>query len=212
MLNPLGYWMSSYNYGFVLMPTVDRPDIAADEQQGGLLNSHDIGLQLDGDNIGKLNLGYKVFLGNGTSSTDNMTLVGNGINKAVTANLKIEPIENIRLILSGSTDFVVSGTPKPQFQGTLLSTNLRQNILNFSVVHMTSEKKLEMASEIFYINNNFQEDSIGIQNSMAGYLYTGYKLGKITPYVRYNILLHNEGEAYFRELDYHAIEGGLKRA
>lgn len=62
---PLNYWNDVYHHGRLFFPTIERP-IAFSY----LIPLHTLGLQFQGQNLGKLNWGYDVVVGNGISSND----------------------------------------------------------------------------------------------------------------------------------------------
>lgn len=190
MLNPYGYWNSTYNYGFVLMPTIEKPTIVQDRDQAGQLNTLSVGLQLDADNIGSKKFGYKLFINNGNSGTD---ITSYRLGKSITAQIKFEPLENLKLYVTGATDVIqtklFASTLNIQ-PSNLPSINfnypeINQNIASIGVAYFNPDKKLEFATEYFYINNS--ETNLSY-HTHAGYAYVGYKLHKkFVPYSTFNI-------------------------
>lgn len=65
--NPQGYWNTQYHHGTYLQTSISRPGIERFDDEGGVLPSHFIGLQLDGTrNIGaEGGLRYEAALGAG---------------------------------------------------------------------------------------------------------------------------------------------------
>jgi len=99
MHRPIGYWFTAYHHGALLEPTIDRPLAFRFEDEGGILTSHDVGLRLSGQDIGALNLGYDVLVGNGVSATPVQDL---NEGKSVTARLFTQ-VDHATQVASPST-------------------------------------------------------------------------------------------------------------
>ncbi len=200
MLNPYGYWNSTYNYGFVLMPTIEKPTIVQDRDQAGQLNTLSVGLQLDADNIGSKKFGYKLFINNGNSGTD---ITSYRLGKSITAQIKFEPIENLKFYVTLANDVIqtklFASILGPQ-NTTLASSNFRfpeinQNIASMGMAYFNPDKKLEYATEYFYINSSEPNFSY---HTHAGYAYLGYKLHKkFVPYTTFNTNYTNNSISSF---------------
>jgi hypothetical protein len=223
MLSPLGYWNHTYNYGYVLQPTIDRPRPVLDKDQGGLINSQDVGIQLEGDNITALKLGYKLLMSNGVSGSDNSS---NYMGKAFTLNLNIEPVEDLKFFVSGSTDRIKKGatfvqaagysqtqaSTRPISKSVSLTTNnvsaiviksaidVEQKTLNLATAYFSAERPLEFAAEASRIwnHNPHASDSIATNSFVdQAYAYVGYKVKNFTPYVVSSITLGKKNEILY---------------
>src|SRR5438132_4835421 len=69
MHTPLGYWNNAYHHGFVMQPTIDRPDIINFEHHGGILPIHETGVQFDAEHFTNANIGLNLLISNGLGST-----------------------------------------------------------------------------------------------------------------------------------------------
>lgn len=183
MFNPIGYWSNQYNMGLVLQPTIQRPSIIRASNDGGVLQIKNIGFQIEGDNISKMRMFYRVFVSNGGGST---TLQNNIKNTyAVTAAVGIEPAEGLKVLVSGQYDNFFANRPNSagivnKKGGSLLLSNL-------SVVYMNPAKKLEFIGEYYYQSTKF--DSLGEKSSQGLLAYAGFKVtNKFIPYVQYAYL------------------------
>ena len=98
MHTPVNYWNDVYHHGRLFFPTIDRP-----RSFGTTIPIHTLGLRLQGQNIGALNFGYDLVIGNGLSSTD----VSDGtLQKSMTAAIHIRPRERMRIGMSAYRDLI----------------------------------------------------------------------------------------------------------
>ncbi|MEJ0031908.1 MAG: hypothetical protein WDO15_16705 [Bacteroidota bacterium] len=65
MFTPIGYWNNQFTLGLILQPTIQRPSALRTVADGGVLQYKDNGIQIEGENITKARLSYKVLVGNG---------------------------------------------------------------------------------------------------------------------------------------------------
>lgn len=184
MFNPIGYWNNQFNMGLVLQPTIQRPSIIRASNDGGVLQIKNTGFQIEGDNISKARLFYRVFVSNGNNIT---ALASNLKNQyAVTAELGAEPIEGLKIIVSGHHDQF--SAKRPNSAGITNKKGGSSLLSNFSLVYMNPEKKLEFVGEYYYQSTRF--DSLGEKSSQGLLTYAGYKVtNKLIPYVQYARLI-----------------------
>jgi hypothetical protein len=203
MYNPIGYWNNQYNMGLVLQPTIQRPSIIRASNDGGVLQIKNVGVQVEGDNITKLNMFYRVFVCNGAGAT---ILKNNLKNQyAVTAQLGIEPIEGLKII--GSAHYDVFNAKQPNSAGI---SNIKKGtsvLSNASVIYMNPGKKLEFMSEYYYQSSQF--DSIGEKSSQGLLTYVGYKVtNKFIPYAQYAYL--QAGTKHSTDFYYAGAQNGIQ--
>jgi len=189
---PLGYWNNAYHHGMVLQPTITRPDAIKFEDEGGLLPIHDIGLQVSGDNLGKLNFGYNLMVGNGIASTADGD---DNTSKSIIANVHIAPVQGLKLIASSYIDEVPSNTMTMHMNLTANAKATSYRVLNGSLAYMDGNKPLELIAE--YYNVNTTMDSVGSKTTHGYLLYAGYRIKNFVPYVSYDAIDYQKGEAYF---------------
>jgi hypothetical protein len=180
MFVPIGYWNNQYNLGLILQPTIQRPLVIRNSTDGGVLQIKDVGAQVEGDHITKLNFSYRLMASNGISYNGVGDKGNNSI--ALTGLVGIEPVEGFKFIVSGRSARVYKGTPT--LNGPT-PENGNQFLGNVSVVYMNPEKKFELISE--YYNSATKMDSIGTSHSQGAFVYAGYKVtNKIVPYAMYS--------------------------
>lgn len=186
---PIGYWNNAYHHGMALQPTAVRPDALKFEDEGGILPIHDIGVQFHGDGITKYNIGYNLMIGNGVAANAALDL---NRSKSITANLHLEPVENIKLIVSGFKDVVPDGFVTAQGV-TVRKTDIQ--IFNVSLAYMEGVSPIEFIAE--YYNVNTRMNSVGSKGANGYILYAGYKIKKWVPYASFDGVGFEKGEQYF---------------
>lgn len=177
---PVNYWNDVYHHGRVFFPVIDRP-LAFNY----FIPLHTLGIQFQGQNLGKLNFGYDFVIGNGISSTD---AFHDNIVPSVTSSIHIKPKENLRIGMSYYWDNLHENKPGVHAGHNLVPTAPRDVIYtgpvklrNLSFSYAQFGKKFELLSEtIFNINKT---DSLGTARNFSQFLYAGVNLTeKSTPY------------------------------
>jgi hypothetical protein len=179
--NPLGFWNLNYNLGLVLQPTITRPTLLQPNHDGGFTQTRDVGVMLEGQDIGKAGLFFNVFLSNGFGK--NGGTGGNsyalGKNVSLTTQLGVEPKEDLKISVSGLVNKLEKGFTN-QFNVDLLEDAM-YTVGVFSISYMNPISKFEFISEYYVHNRNY--NSIGDRNVQGAVLYLGYKTSdKVTPY------------------------------
>jgi len=186
LYSPVGIWNTRfYHHVKVLTPTINQPAIIAEPEEFGVLDNNDTGVQLSGENISALRFGYKILVGNGYANTKYS-------DKTVTANLYIEPVDNLQFAVSGRTDNLAPGTVTPR--GEVLHEYNRINLFNASVMYYGG-RRFEFASEFYRID--VSTPSTSSRTLTSGFAYAGYRLKKFTPYVLYNRVNYDPNIAWF---------------
>jgi len=186
MHTPVNYWNDVYHHGRLFFPTVDRPLVFS-----YLTPIHTLGMRLQGQNLGKLKIGYDVVLGNGMSSTDFSDV---GINNSITAAVHMKPIDDLRIGFSYYYDFIQGNfagvhschsTTIHQAAQSKYKGNITFQLLSFSAAYFS--EKFEVLNETCL--NHSKTDSLGLAVNMSSYTYFGYKLNdKIVPFVSYDFI------------------------
>ena len=102
MHTPVNYWNDVYHHGRLFFPTIDRP-----RSFGSVVPIHTLGLRLQGQNIGALNFGYDLLIGNGMSAND----VSDGtVQKSLTAAVHIKPEDQTRISISAYRDLIAANS------------------------------------------------------------------------------------------------------
>lgn len=204
MYTPLGYWNNTFNQGIVFQPTINRPYIIRNQNDKGIIATNGNGLQIDGENMGKLKFSYYVMVDN-TSGAPSLN-TDNTLKKAISLKLKIEPIENLQVFVSGRQDVIKAGGAS--ITGTIIKHNVDQTILNGGVAYFTSESPIEFAAEYYNIAN--MVESIGTGKNNGAYVYVGYKIKSYTPYVQADVISYDSKDAYFTKNDIKGLVCGMR--
>ncbi|HTJ51193.1 MAG TPA: hypothetical protein VL443_17150 [Cyclobacteriaceae bacterium] len=186
LYSPVGIWNTRfYHHVKALTPTINQPVIIAEQDEFGILDNNDTGVQLSGENITKLRFGYKLLLGNGFATTKYS-------DKTVTANVYIEPVDNLQFAISARRDNLAPGTITPR--GETLTEYNKIYLLNASIMYYGADR-FEFASEFYKID--VSTTSTSTKQLLSGFAYAGYRLGKFTPYLLYNKVNFDQGIAWF---------------
>ncbi|MEY3085515.1 MAG: hypothetical protein RL037_1695 [Bacteroidota bacterium] len=171
---PINYWNDVYHHGRVFFPSIDRPTSFS-----YLIPLHNLGIQFQGQNLGKWNFGYDAVLGNGFSASD---AFDDNISPATTLAFHIKPIDNLRIGASYFYDFLtdasVTGVHSGHTQApshiniTKYKGNLHYNLASQSIAYFGA--KHEFLNEFVY--NVTHTDSLGYANNLSNYTYYGYRL------------------------------------
>jgi hypothetical protein len=195
MYTPLGFWQSRYSQAQFFAPTINAPYPVRTKADKGIIPTNSVALQIDGENIGKLRLSYYFMIDNTTGApslnTDNTDF------KAFTGKVKIEPIENLELFVSGRKDRIMAGGQS--VQGLTVKENTDQTYFNLGVVHISQSSPLEAAFEYYNVENN--ASSAGTTKNNFMYAYLGYRINKITPYLQWDHLKFDDNDPSFTPND-----------
>ncbi len=166
---PVNYWNDSYHHGRVFYPVISRP-IAFSH----FVPLHTIGMQAQGQNIGKWNFGYDLVIGNGISSTD---IFDSNSSPGIAAAIHIKPIDGMRIGVSHYFNRMDengygshSGHVMPT--GTAYRGPLDFYLNSLSIAYFG--KNFEILSESS--RNLTRTDSLGFANNFSTFLYLGYKI------------------------------------
>ncbi len=167
---PLNYWNDVYHHGRLFFPVIDRP-----LSFSYFVPLHTLGLQAQGQNLGNLNFGYDVVIGNGISTTDAFS---DHVEPAVSASFHIKPIEGMRIGIGYYYDYLtknVSGAhsghanASSHYTGPKYLGPLQFNLTTLSFAYFG--KKLEILNEFAY--NTTKTDTLGLAKNYSNFLYLG---------------------------------------
>jgi hypothetical protein len=199
LYSPIGIWNTKfYHHVKALTPTINQPAIIAEQNENGVLDNNDTGIQLSGESISPLRLGYKILVGNGYATNKYS-------DKAITANVSIEPVDNLQIAISGRTDHLAPGTITPR--GDALTEYNRINLLNASVMYFDGGR-FEFASEYYQIQ--VSSSTTPVRNLQAGFAYAGYKIKAFTPYVMYNKINYDSNILWFLSNNFTGATLGIR--
>jgi len=184
---PLNYWNDIYHHGRLFFPTTSRPTTFTYH----IIPIHTNGISLQGHNLGKMKFGYDVMLGNGLGSSSEM--VDNDKNKSISTAIHVKPADGLRIGASIYKDKLASGAITRQ--GTAVRP-IDQRIISAHVAYFSSS--IEFLAETSMATN---KDDSASANTMASYIYLGYKMDKLIPYIRYDYLDVGKEEMYYNNTD-----------
>ena len=181
MHTPINYWNDRYQcHGRLFFPTVDRPTSFS-----MVIPLHMLGLRLQGQNLGELNFGYDMVVGNGLSANDRGD---NDLKKALTGAVHIKPWEGSRIGVGYFRDVIVDnawggqrGPSNAHRDTSIYKGDVIAHVITASA--WLENERWEVQSELSLSVNAFP-DSLGAANSVShlSYLYCGYKFDDETVY------------------------------
>ena len=178
---PVNYWNDVYHHGRVFFPSIDRPTSFS-----YLVPLHNLGIQLQGQNLGKWNFGYDIVIGNGIAATD---ASDDNIRPSTTLAFHIKPKDNWRIGASYYYDYLKNASVTGVHSGHSLAPShvhgekysgaLNFQLISQSIAHFGD--KHEFLNEFVY--NNTHTDTLGFANNFSNYTYYGYRIkDKHVPY------------------------------
>lgn len=194
----LGYWNQTYHHGAWLQTTAFRPEVYRweDEEGGGLLPVHEVGLRLGGAvAAGALRVEYSgsVANGRGVASEDVVAFQDPNPAKAVSAwvGLGFKRWPGLKV---GGTAYVDTIPARPGDPAR--ESELDERILGGFVAFTRSGA--EVLAEAFDIRH--EDDRTGASFVTTGmYVQGAWSIGGLKPYYRFDRIDRDEGDPYFRE-------------
>ncbi|MFY7667659.1 MAG: hypothetical protein ACOVQG_02885 [Crocinitomicaceae bacterium] len=197
---PVNYWNDVYHHGRVFFPTIDRPISFSH-----IVPLHNLGVQFQGQNLGKWNFGYDIAIGNGISSTD---AFDENLTPATTIAFHIKPIDNLRIGASYFYDFVSDASVKGihtghttapgHFHGTMYKGALNYHLASTSIAYFGDRH--EFLNEFAF--NPTQTDSLGVASNFSNFTYYGYRIKeKHVPFIVVDLLKIAENDLYTYHYD-----------
>jgi hypothetical protein len=168
MHTPLNYWNDVFHHGRLFFPTIDRPNAL-----NTLVPLHTLGVRFQGQNMGDLNFGYDLVIGNGISSTDVYDV---NTNKAVSVGMHIKPIEGMRLSTSYYNDYLSTNKPGVHSGHSSIASSYK-GALNFEMWSASVAAfmdKWEFLNEFSY--NKTTTDTLGLANNFSNFTYLGVRV------------------------------------
>ncbi|MEM8486382.1 MAG: hypothetical protein AAF564_12595 [Bacteroidota bacterium] len=200
---PLGYWNTSYHHGTVLQPTVGRPIMLSFENRGGIMPIHTVGVSVWGNLPSGIY--YEFMLGNGIGSTARSD---NDESKSLAIAFHKDLNAVLRVGITGYFDRIAAGLPsfRRNDAGRIpLAASVRQQSVGGNA--RFKKDALELLGEVMLVSNR---SDLGDGATLGHYIYGGYQLGKVTPYVRFDQLIFEDSEPYFLAEDANQFLMGLR--
>jgi len=184
----IGFYSNQFNRARYFQTATGRPILFTDEDDGGILPVHSIGLTANGKiPSGALGLHWVAELANGRASVSTAALA---------ANSQVEPIQNfVDENNRKAVNFAIYARPSwwPGFQtGASLYIDrehpqsfalLDQRIYSAYAALITSH--LELLAEGVYLRHEFITDQHQF-NTVSTYAQASYAMGRVRPYLRYD--------------------------
>ncbi len=175
----LGYYNDAYHHGSYFEVATGRPILQSFEDEGGLLPVHLIGIHADGRlSLGKsVRLRYDADLANGRGETpDEITNVADhNLAKAANMRLRLESLFLKGLIFGGN--FYIDDIPPK-----MTVMDLREIIVGGHIAYTIFP--WHFISEFTWISHT-EKDGDGLFVTRAFFAETGYSIGQLTPYMRF---------------------------
>ena len=186
---PLGYWNNAYHHGFVMQPTIDRPQVVQFEDDGGPLPIHTVGLQLSGRDLTGAHLGFDVLLGNALGNRPTTDNRNDASSVTVAVHAQVTPA--LRIGVSGYRDRLVAGGGTPL--GDTLTAPMTQTI-GGAYVAWFSER-----AETVIEGHDVANRSAGLTTrSPNWFAYAGVRIGtRVVPYAMHEDVRMADGDPYF---------------
>jgi hypothetical protein len=162
---------------------------------------HTTGISLQGHDFGNVKFGYDVVIGNGLGSAP---VADNDKRKSVTVAAHIKPADKVFIGASWYNDAVSKGA---NVNGKIINWKVNQNLYTGSVAYFGNKFEL-LAESTWGVNKT---DTTGSRNTLASYLYAGYKITpKLIPYIRLDDLEYQKGEILFNKDNTTSIIAGAR--
>lgn len=181
----IGEWNNRFHHGTWLQTTIDRPDIFAFEDEGGILPIHSVGVELFGLRVlGGLELHYSagVFNGRGRNLRDIQT--GGDLNRSKAINLRLELLPTIvtglRLGASYYGDTFPADASIPDRE-----SEVDERILSAHLVYESAGT--EVLAELIHQRHE-PRDSGRRHESTGGYVQAAQRFGRWKPYARVDVV------------------------
>jgi len=206
--SPVNYWNDVYHHGRLFFPVIDRPNSFS-----YLVPLHTLGVQLQGQNLGKSRFGYDIVLGNGISSSD---AFNDNLDMSITAAFHFKPKEGMRIGASYYYDFLeknVSGihsghsSPRTHYSGPLYKGDVRYHLVSASFANFNDD--WEILNEFAF--NATHTDSLGLAKNFSNFLYVGKRIQeKHVPYALWDFMQIDHNDLHTYELQTNKIAIGYK--
>lgn len=205
--SPLNYWNDVYHHGRLFFPTIHRPNAF-----NYFVPIHTLGIQLQGQNLGKLNFGYDVLIGNGINSTD---VFQSHLDPPLAFSFHIKPIDGMRIGASYYYDYLPENsagahtghTVVKSINNTKYKGSINFGLTSFSFAYFGS--KVEILNEFNF--NSTYTDTLGSAKNFSNFLYVGVPFAeKHTVYGLYDYMDVNEKDLYTNQINIEKVGLGYK--
>ena len=204
---PVNYWNDVYHHGRLFFPVVDRPYAFT-----SIVPLHTLGVQMQGQNLGRRKFGYDVVMGNGISSTD---VSDGGVSPAVTVAFHLKPVAGVRVGASYYRDYMLRNGTDAHSGQTLSATHsatVYTGPLNYQLESASLAwfgQRFEVLNELSV--NQSHTDSLGTANNFSNFTYVGMRVGeRFTPFVFADYIRVADNDLHVYPLDKRKLAVGLR--
>ncbi len=204
---PVNYWNDVYHHGRLFFPVIDRPFAFSH-----LVPLHTLGLQLQGQNLGRMRFGYDAMVGNGISSTD--TYQG-GVSPAAMVAVHFKPVDGMRVGMSLYHDYMSAngyGAHSGHGGAHQHAANAYKGPVDFSLASASIAwfgRRTEFLHELS-INRN-RTDSLGVAMNSSAFVYMGARVREgMVAYVFGDHLRSAENDLHVLPMQKWKVGGGLR--
>lgn len=197
----VGYWNYTYHHGVWFQLTISRPEILKFDHHEGILPTHFVGMELNGNingDWGLLSYVFQTANGRGRTTHDVQTFNDVDDNKMVNFYLDYKPSWAAGLGIGGN--YMIDKIPANPNVGRTSGT--QEIIMGAHLNYMDS--RMEFLSEYIVIQHN----GISDQTHSGGYAQIGYSFDKWVPYYRFEFMNIDPSSSYFQgilDLDQHTL-------
>lgn len=204
---PVNYWNDVYHHGRLFFPVIDRPFAFSH-----FVPLHTLGVQLQGQNLGRLRFGYDAMVGNGISSTD--TYQG-GVSPATMLAVHMKPIDGLRVGMSVYHDYMSAngyGAHAGHGGGHQHSGQRYTGPLDFHLASASIAwfgRRTEFLHELSV--NRSHTDSLGTAVNTSAFVYTGARVREgVVAYVFGDYLKAASNDLHTLPMQKWKVGGGLR--
>lgn len=209
---PLGYWNQTFHHGTWLQTSIFRPEIyefevpvvQANPEHGGYLPVHSIGIETFGTYaLEPGEVKYSLGIYNGRGPTIFLLADISDLNdfKGVNALVGFKPhaIEGLEVGFDAYIDKIPNVraedvSPAPAIFTTNRDEPIDELILGWYGAYV--HQGVELLGELFRIHHDVKSNNLNV-DSWAGYVQGSYKLGKHTPYYRFDFINVDDSPFWF---------------
>jgi FtsZ-binding cell division protein ZapB len=209
---PLGYWNQAFHRANWLHTTIERPDVYEPERpeatRGGILPIHSLGVNLAGAlPLEGVDIAYEVGVFNGRKKnrTSDQGFGDDNDFKAINTLVSLKPhaLEGFQV----GADVYVDKIPSyREVAGGLRAEEIDELIVGGYGAYV--QGGTELLAEVFWIDH---DDHASEQTFLtwAGYLQGSRRLGRTTPYYRFDFVDLGNGDPYY--FDINPVTGAIRK-
>lgn len=191
---PLGYWNQNYHHGSWFQTTVNRPEIFRFEDDGGILPTHSVGVELYGTQpVSGLELDYSVGVFNGRGATLDEVQNVRDLNRSKAVNFRLfvlpAAVPGLQVGITTYLDEFPEVRERPFGRGPI-----GEQIVGGHLVY--TRESSELLAELLRVRHRDDERRETF-TSDGLYVQAGYQMNRWKPYYRFDLLNIDEADPLF---------------